>query len=196
MSLYLHISLSTLSLIYRFSWHPLYHSITPEVIAEAAAAGITNVKMYPQGKTSLYIPLIPAGHRTDISQAWPQTRLQELLTWTNSILCSKPWKRWASRSHFIYSKGIMLRSAKHDMVLNLHGEVADLTGHGDISHEEAFLPRLKELHERFPKLRLVNTLFYFVKLLGVLFYFSRQNLQVSGSWNLSVNLITRKVSQL
>jgi dihydroorotase len=45
------------------------------------------------------------------------------------------------------------------MVLNLHGEVADLTGHGDISHEEAFLPRLKELNERFPKLRLVNTLF-------------------------------------
>jgi dihydroorotase len=45
------------------------------------------------------------------------------------------------------------------MVLNLHGEVADLTGHGDISHEEAFLPRLKELNERFPKLRLVSTLF-------------------------------------
>ena len=57
------------------------------------------------------------------------------------------------------------------MVLNLHGEVADLTGHGDISHEEAFLPCLKELNERFPKLRLVNTLFYFVKLLGLLFSF-------------------------
>jgi hypothetical protein len=67
------------------------------------------------------------------------------------------------------------------MVLNLHGEVADLTGHSNISHEEAFLLCLKELNERFPKLRLVNTLFQFVKLLGVLFSFSGQNLQVSGS---------------
>ena len=56
------------------------------------------------------------------------------------------------------------------MVLNLHGEVADLTGHGDISHEEAFLPCLKELNKRFPKLRLVNTLFTFVNLLGVFIF--------------------------
>jgi dihydroorotase len=41
------------------------------------------------------------------------------------------------------------------MVLNLHGEVADLTGHGDITHEEAFLPTLHGLHKRFPKLRII-----------------------------------------
>ena len=76
-----------------------------------------------------------------------------------SIPCSKPWKRQASRSKVIYSKVIKLTSAKHDMVLNLHGDVADLTGHGDISHEEAFLPCLKEPNERFPKLRLVSTLY-------------------------------------
>lgn len=189
MSLYLHISLSTLSITYRFCWHRFYSSITPEVIAEAAAAGITNLKMYPQGKTTLYIPLTPAEHGIDISQAWPQTRLQELLTWTISIPCSKLWKRQASRSNVTYSKVIKLILAKHDMILNLHGEVADLTGHGDISHEEAFLPCLQELNERFPKLRLVNILFHFVKLLKtcrVLFSFSGQKLQVSGSWNLSV----------
>ena len=45
------------------------------------------------------------------------------------------------------------------MVLNLHGDVADLTGHGDISHEEAFLLCLKEPNERFPKLRFVSTLY-------------------------------------
>ena len=44
---------------------------------------------------------------------------------------------------------------KHDLVLNLHGEVADLTGHGDKTAEEAFLPTLMELHENFPKLRIV-----------------------------------------
>lgn len=48
-----------------------------------------------------------------------------------------------------------LRSAQHDIVLNLHGEVADITGHGDLSHEEAFLPTLTSLHQRFPKLRIV-----------------------------------------
>lgn len=30
----------------------LYSSITPEVIAEAATAGITGVKIYPQGESS------------------------------------------------------------------------------------------------------------------------------------------------
>jgi dihydroorotase len=30
----------------------LHSSVTPEVIAEAAAAGITGVKMYPQGNMS------------------------------------------------------------------------------------------------------------------------------------------------
>jgi hypothetical protein len=39
------------------------------VIAEAAAAGIANVKMYPQGKNSLYIPLPLEEHGADISQA-------------------------------------------------------------------------------------------------------------------------------
>jgi hypothetical protein len=31
----------------------VYSSITPEVIAEAAAAGITGVKVYPQGESTL-----------------------------------------------------------------------------------------------------------------------------------------------
>ena len=44
---------------------------------------------------------------------------------------------------------------KHDLVLNLHGEVADLKGYGDKSAEEAFLPTLMELHENFPSLRIV-----------------------------------------
>jgi dihydroorotase len=46
---------------------------------------------------------------------------------------------------------------KHDLVLNLHGEVpsspdSDIT---DLTAEEAFLPTLMELHQRFPKLRIV-----------------------------------------
>lgn len=46
---------------------------------------------------------------------------------------------------------------KHDLVLNLHGEVP--SGHGsditDLTAEEAFLPTLIELNERFPRLRIV-----------------------------------------
>lgn len=46
---------------------------------------------------------------------------------------------------------------KHDLVLNLHGEVpsgpgSDIT---DLTAEEAFLPTLIELNQRFPKLRIV-----------------------------------------
>ena len=35
----------------RLTFTQLHTSVTPEVIAEAAAAGITGVKMYPQGKS-------------------------------------------------------------------------------------------------------------------------------------------------
>lgn len=43
---------------------------------------------------------------------------------------------------------------KHDMVLNLHGEVPGVVPDG-ITHEEAFLPTLKTIHERFPRLSIV-----------------------------------------
>jgi dihydroorotase len=42
---------------------------------------------------------------------------------------------------------------KRDLVLNLHGEVPYPSQ--KCSLEEAFLPTLKDLHERFPKLRIV-----------------------------------------
>lgn len=42
---------------------------------------------------------------------------------------------------------------KHDLVLNLHGEVPYPSQ--KCSLEGAFLPTLKDLHERFPKLRIV-----------------------------------------
>lgn len=45
---------------------------------------------------------------------------------------------------------------KHDLVLNLHGEVPGCCLlSDDMSHEEAFLPILKNVHERFPKLRII-----------------------------------------
>ena len=46
---------------------------------------------------------------------------------------------------------------KHDLVLNLHGEVPSSPG-SDITvlnAEEAFLPTLHELNQRFPRLRIV-----------------------------------------
>lgn len=46
---------------------------------------------------------------------------------------------------------------KHDLVLNLHGEVPSNPGSDitDLTAEEAFLPTLVELNQRFPKLRIV-----------------------------------------
>lgn len=40
-------------------------------------------------------------------------------------------------------------------MLNLHGEVLESLAPEGTTLEEAFLPTLKKLHERFPKLRIV-----------------------------------------
>lgn len=44
---------------------------------------------------------------------------------------------------------------KYDLVLNLHGEVPGSLPSDSTSLEEAFLPELKRLHEKFPGLRCV-----------------------------------------
>ena len=44
---------------------------------------------------------------------------------------------------------------QHDLVLNLHGEWPGPLPTDEISLEEAFLPELKKLHEKFPRLRCV-----------------------------------------
>lgn len=44
---------------------------------------------------------------------------------------------------------------KYDLVLNLHGEVPGPLPSDNISREEAFLPELKKLHEKFPRLRCI-----------------------------------------
>jgi dihydroorotase len=46
---------------------------------------------------------------------------------------------------------------KHDLVLNLHGEVPSSPGSDitDLNAEEQFLPTLTMLNQRFPKLRIV-----------------------------------------
>ncbi|TQS33872.1 hypothetical protein Golomagni_05769 [Golovinomyces magnicellulatus] len=94
----------------------LHPSVTPEVIAEASKAGITGVKMYPQGVT------------------------------TNSE------NGVANIEAFFDTFAAM---EKHDMVLNIHGEVLEALAPKDTSLEEAFLPTLKTVHEKFPNLRIV-----------------------------------------
>ncbi|RDL32423.1 Dihydroorotase [Venustampulla echinocandica] len=44
---------------------------------------------------------------------------------------------------------------QHDLVLNLHGEVPGAPPSANMSLEEAFLPDLKRIHEKFPRLRCV-----------------------------------------
>jgi dihydroorotase len=52
---------------------------------------------------------------------------------------------------------VFVEMEKHDMVLNLHGEVPGSPGSDitDMNAEEKFLPTLKMLNERFPKLRII-----------------------------------------
>ncbi|KAF3055993.1 putative dihydroorotase [Daldinia childiae] len=94
----------------------LHPSVTPDVIAQAAAAGITGVKMYPQGVT------------------------------TNS-------ESGVSNLESFYATFAAME--QHDLVLNLHGEVLESLAPAGTTLEEAFLPTLKTLHERFPNLRIV-----------------------------------------
>lgn len=96
----------------------LHPSITPEVIAEAAAAGIAGIKMYPQGVTTNSELGVPADFLN------------------------------------VYSP-IFAAMEQYDLVLNLHGEWPGRLLNDDISLEEAFLPELKKLHKKFPRLRCV-----------------------------------------
>ncbi|CAK7231065.1 dihydroorotase [Sporothrix curviconia] len=94
----------------------LHASITPEVIALASAAGITGVKLYPQGVTT----------NSDAGVA-------DLKAFYDTFAAME----------------------KHDMILNIHGEVLESLAPPGMTLEEAFLPTLKSLHERFPDLRII-----------------------------------------
>lgn len=111
----------------------LHPSITPETIKAAAAAGVAGVKIYPAGVT------------------------------TNSdagVVDLKPFYP------------VFEEMQAQNMVLNLHGEVPNSPAsmapgpgsngwneqnppHTVLNAEEAFLPKLKELHLAFPRLRIV-----------------------------------------
>ncbi|KAM0205745.1 hypothetical protein ACHAQI_008899 [Fusarium lateritium] len=94
----------------------LHPSVTPEVIAQAAEAGITGVKLYPQGVTTN-----------------SESGVSDITAFYNTFAAME----------------------KHGIVLNIHGEVLESLAPADTTLEEAFLPTLKQLHDRFPQLRIV-----------------------------------------
>ncbi|KAI1430492.1 Dihydroorotase [Xylaria sp. CBS 124048] len=96
----------------------LHPSVTPEVIAEAATAGIAGVKLYPQGVTTNS----ESGVAGDFVEAYAPT---------------------------------FAAMEEYGVVLNLHGEVPGTVPNGEVSLEELFLPILKRLNEKFPKLRII-----------------------------------------
>ncbi|KAI0541261.1 dihydroorotase [Xylaria digitata] len=96
----------------------LHPSVTPDVIAEAANAGIAGVKLYPQGVTTNS----ESGVAGDFVETYAPT---------------------------------FAAMEQYDIVLNLHGEVPGTVPQGNVSLEELFLPTLKRLNEKFPKLRIV-----------------------------------------
>ncbi|KAI0141833.1 Dihydroorotase [Xylariaceae sp. FL1272] len=95
----------------------LHPSITPAVIAEAAAAGIAGVKLYPQGVTTNS----ESGVAGDFVEVYEST---------------------------------FAAMQEHDIVLNIHGEVPGIVPEDGTSLEELFLPTLKKLNDRFPRLRI------------------------------------------
>lgn len=58
-------------------------------------------------------------------------------------------------SHFIHLDKKNADSIFNFKVLNLHGEVLESLAPEGTTLEEAFLPTLQKLHEKFPKLRIV-----------------------------------------
>lgn len=56
--------------------------------------------------------------------------------------------------HSMVWMGTVRRDANW-VVLNLHGEALEALAPAGMTLEEAFLPTLKSLHERFPKLRII-----------------------------------------
>ncbi|KAM5377747.1 hypothetical protein ACJA88_006428 [Fusarium oxysporum] len=94
----------------------LHPSVTPEVIAKAAEAGVTGVKLYPQGVTTN-----------------SESGVSDITAFYDTFAAME----------------------KHGIVLNIHGEVLESLAPADTTLEEAFLPTLKQLHDRFPQLRIV-----------------------------------------
>ncbi|KAI1010884.1 hypothetical protein LB504_002879 [Fusarium proliferatum] len=94
----------------------LHPSVTPEVIAKAAEAGVTGVKLYPQGVTTN-----------------SESGVSDITAFYDTFAAME----------------------KHGIVLNIHGEVLESPAPADTTLEEAFLPTLKQLHDRFPQLRIV-----------------------------------------
>ncbi|KAG5823188.1 hypothetical protein H9Q74_006724 [Fusarium xylarioides] len=94
----------------------LHPSVTPEVIAKAAEAGVTGVKLYPHGVTTN-----------------SESGVSDITAFYDTFAAME----------------------KHGIVLNIHGEVLESLAPTDTTLEEAFLPTLKQLHDRFPQLRIV-----------------------------------------
>ncbi|KZF19586.1 Dihydroorotase [Xylona heveae TC161] len=94
----------------------LHPSITPEIIREAKAAGITGVKSYPAGVT------------------------------TNSAAGVVSYEAFYP---------VFEEMERQNMILNLHGEKPSGEDITVLNAEERFLPTLKEIHKRFPKLRII-----------------------------------------
>ncbi|KAK5992333.1 putative dihydroorotase [Cladobotryum mycophilum] len=120
----------------------LHPSITPEVIAQAAAAGITGIKMYPQGE--LLSPLPPG---LPLGSNW--------LKIGHNISSGGTTNSENGVANLEAFYDTFAAMEKHGMVLNLHGEVLESLAPPDTTLEEAFLPTLQSLHERFPQLRIV-----------------------------------------
>ena len=103
----------------------LHPSITPDTIVEAKKAGISGVKSYPAGVTTN-----SAAGVVDYSTFYP----------------------------------VFAEMERQDLVLNLHGESPSCSQAHSANEDEVitvlnaeskFLPKLFELHQRFPKLRIV-----------------------------------------
>lgn len=123
----------------------LHDSITPEVIIEAKKAGITGVKSYPAGVTT-------------VSRSNPYN--------TETVLKSLFQNSSSGVIDYKAFYPVFAEMERQNMVLNLHGEVPSTPPTAPASSvsnpaitvlnaEPAFLPTLLTLHRAFPNLRII-----------------------------------------
>lgn len=103
----------------------LHESITPETIIEAKKRGITGVKSYPAGVV------------------------------TTNNTSSSVGKSFSGVVDYTPFYPVVEEMQRQDMILNLHGECPSIGDIPVMSAEECFIPTFRELHNRFPALRIV-----------------------------------------
>jgi dihydroorotase len=144
----------------------LHEDITPEVIREAKKAGITGVKSYPAGVTTVSNIYSSTSNTMRCSRG---NRERKRATATKPKINPPPQNSSSGVLDYETFYPVFAEMEKQNMVLNLHGEVPSTPSNTHVTTtkdsktgaitilnaEPAFLPTFISLHKRFPNLRII-----------------------------------------